>query len=177
MHVDPLSSNANSLDQLPPRKPKGKTSSVSINSTNHITEVYASTRAYPPWWSEIEESRILRRRKSMGDTVLERNLCFVDTPGYSHGVSVSESIRSVVQHTKSQLTKVFSLANASESELLSMLSGNGGTQVDVVLYMVLQRMMSLGAFFDRYLLNLLQTSSQWTWTFSNAYRHSPMSYR
>lgn len=24
----------------------------------------------------------------MGDTVLERNLCFVDTPGYSGGISV-----------------------------------------------------------------------------------------
>lgn len=27
----------------------------------------------------------------MGDTVLERNLCFVDTPGYSGGTSVSNT--------------------------------------------------------------------------------------
>lgn len=142
MHVDPLSSNSSSVDQLPPRRSKSKTSTTSANSTSHITEVYASTKAYPPWWSEVEESRILRRRKSMGDTVLERNLCFVDTPGYSHGESTSQSVESVVQYVESQLTKVFSLANANEGELLSMLSGHGGTQVDVVFYMVLQRKIS-----------------------------------
>lgn len=56
--------------------------------TTQITEVYASTRAYPAWWSDLEESRILRRRKSLGDSVLERNLCFVDTPGYGNKTSV-----------------------------------------------------------------------------------------
>jgi hypothetical protein len=60
-----------------------------MQSTSQVTEVYASTRAYPAWWSDLEESRILRRRKSMGDSVLERNLCFVDTPGYGNKTSVS----------------------------------------------------------------------------------------
>ncbi len=145
VHVDPLSSNVSSMEQLPPRKSKGKTSSSSANSTSHISEVYASTKAYPPWWSDIEESRVMRRRKSVGDTVLERNLCFVDTPGYSHVTSASENVDSVVRYIESQLTKVFSLATANEGELLSMLSGNGGTQVDVVLYMIVQRIASFGA--------------------------------
>lgn len=59
-----------------------------MQSTSQITEIYASTRAYPAWWSDLEESRILRRRKSLGDSVLERNLCFVDTPGYGNKTSV-----------------------------------------------------------------------------------------
>lgn len=59
-----------------------------MQTTLQITEVYASTRAYPAWWSDLEESRVLRRRKSMGDSVLERNLCFVDTPGYGNQTSV-----------------------------------------------------------------------------------------
>jgi hypothetical protein len=59
-----------------------------VQTTTQITEVYASTRAYPAWWSDLEESRILRRRKSLGDSVLERNLCFVDTPGYGNKTSV-----------------------------------------------------------------------------------------
>ncbi len=63
-----------------------------MQSTSQITEVYASTKAYPAWWSDLEESRILRRRKSMGDSVLERNLCFVDTPGYGNKTSVSTII-------------------------------------------------------------------------------------
>ena len=32
----------------------------------------------------------------MGDSVLERNLCFVDTPGYGNKTSVSSLTRSVV---------------------------------------------------------------------------------
>jgi len=59
-----------------------------MQSTLEVTEIYASTKAYPAWWSDLEESRILRRRKSMGDSVLERNLCFVDTPGYGNKTSV-----------------------------------------------------------------------------------------
>ena len=59
--------------------------------TRGITEVYASTKPYPKWWSEHEDSKVLRRRRQStpaGDTVLERNLCFVDTPGYGSGTSV-----------------------------------------------------------------------------------------
>lgn len=36
----------------------------------------------------------------MGDTVLERNLCFIDTPGYSGGTSVS----TILSPYKAQLT-------------------------------------------------------------------------
>ena len=60
-------------------------------STRGITEVYASTKPYPHWWSEHEDSKVLRRRKSSTaatETVLERNICFVDTPGYGSGTSV-----------------------------------------------------------------------------------------
>lgn len=60
-----------------------------MQTTTQITEIYASTKAYPSWWAEVDESKVLRRRKSMGDSVLERNLCFVDTPGYGNKTSVS----------------------------------------------------------------------------------------
>jgi hypothetical protein len=96
VHVDPLSSIPISVHEPQRRSSKGKRSgSVDIQTTSQVTEVYASTRAYPSWWSDLEESRILRRRKSMGDSVLERNLCFVDTPGYGNktSVGVARSIR------------------------------------------------------------------------------------
>ena len=64
----------------------------SVPSTSKIGEVFASTRPYPNWWAEAEEVKVLkRRRSSAGDTVLDRNICFVDTPGYSSGASVSAS--------------------------------------------------------------------------------------
>ena len=60
----------------------------SSNGTCQITEVYASTKPYPQWWSEIDDLNVLKRRKTMEDTVLDRNICFVDTPGYGSGSSV-----------------------------------------------------------------------------------------
>jgi len=87
----------------------------------------------------------------MGDSVLERNLCFVDTPGYGNKTSVGsldddqlqanelkclECITPVVDYVESHFKKATSLDNTSESEMINMLSGNGGTQVDLVLYVI-----------------------------------------
>ena len=89
VHVDPLITTPISAPQSrKSSRSKSRSGSADLQSTTEITEVYASTRAYPAWWSDLEESRVLRRRKSMGDSVLERNLCFVDTPGYGNKLSV-----------------------------------------------------------------------------------------
>lgn len=69
---------------------------------------------------------------------MERNVCFVDTPGYGRTLSMTEGIESVVQYVKAQLAKGTSFATIGEGELVSMLSGKGGTQVDVALYMIAQ---------------------------------------
>ena len=55
-----------------------------IPPTESILEIKASTRAYPTWWTienDFENSNRTLRRESIGE-VLERNLVFVDTPGY-----------------------------------------------------------------------------------------------
>lgn len=58
-----------------------------IPPTDSILEIKASTRAYPNWWkSETDRDQAkkrpsLSRRESVNE-VLERNICFVDTPGY-----------------------------------------------------------------------------------------------
>ena len=137
VHVDPLSSNPASVE-LPARRKSSKQDSRSSRSTQQITEIFASTKSYPPWWSDIEDMTVLRRRKSLGDTVLERNLCFVDTPGYHNGISKMETIQSVLQYIEVQLRKPFSALTASEGDIAGLLSGSGGTQVDVVFYLIAQ---------------------------------------
>lgn len=69
----------------------GRRSGDSSDTTSKITEVHASTKPYPHWWSEIDESKVLRRKSRSGfeEQIIERNLCFVDTPGYGSGTSVS----------------------------------------------------------------------------------------
>ena len=94
MHVDlpPPSPIEHSTRRKPTLTSKSKRKSGS-NPTVSTTEVYASTRAYPSWYSasETTDTDFPRRRKSSGtgDTVLDRNICFIDTPGYGNGTSVS----------------------------------------------------------------------------------------
>jgi hypothetical protein len=73
----------------------------------------------------------------MGDKVLERNLCFVDTPGYGNATSCMESITLVVDYVQSQLRRASSIEGMGNSDLISILSGNGGSLVDVVFYVIL----------------------------------------
>lgn len=104
VHVDEFSSSLVSSEVKSKSRFKSKRHPA---STSQITEVYASTRAYPSWWSDLDDGKVLRRQKSMGDSVLERNLCFVDTPGYENGTSVS----GIVLCSQSILMR-FSLRNA-----------------------------------------------------------------
>jgi hypothetical protein len=104
--------------------------------SGQTVETFASTKAYPQWWSDLDESRILRRRKSMGDSVLERNLCFVDT-------SSSRKIEHIIHYTEQQLAKAIEATSTGQHDFAAMLSGRGGTQVDVILYLVSKGLISL----------------------------------
>lgn len=92
VHVDPLSTSVTTTSTFR----QGITAFTGkrlgdSETTGSITEVCASTRAYPHWWSEIDDSKVLRKRKSTNGIeaqIIERNLCFVDTPGYGSGTSV-----------------------------------------------------------------------------------------
>ena len=137
VHVDPLSPNLPSLDHPTQRKAKDKPPPSYGKSTHNITEIFASTKPYPSWWSSLEETQVLRKRKSSGDIVLERNICFVDTPGYSSGMSKLETIDNIVQYAKGQLRRPFS-PSSNEGDIVDMLNGAGGWQVDVVFYMISQ---------------------------------------
>ncbi|KAI9742805.1 MAG: hypothetical protein M1818_003534 [Claussenomyces sp. TS43310] len=139
VHVDPLSSTSPSASRTYQKgsRSKAKKGCRDLDSTSQITEIYASTRAYPHWWSEVDEGRVLRRRRSMGDTVLERNICFVDTPGYGNGTSNLETITAVVQYLESQLERGLGISN---NDLIGILGGNGGHQVDAVFYVIHQKL-------------------------------------
>ncbi|PWY86345.1 hypothetical protein BO94DRAFT_517359 [Aspergillus sclerotioniger CBS 115572] len=98
------------------------------------SEVYASTKPYPVWWSDLEDSRVLRRRKSTGDIVLERNICFVDTPANS--LSRTGQIDAIVHYMQQQLFRATTALDSCTHDFQNMLAGHGGTQVDAVLYLV-----------------------------------------
>ncbi|KAF2659318.1 hypothetical protein K491DRAFT_712836 [Lophiostoma macrostomum CBS 122681] len=135
VHVDPLSSPSSSAQSPPPPKSKNWKWKIESLGTSKITEVHASTKAYPSWWTDLEESRV-RRRKSASDAVLERNLCFVDTPGFGKAVQTTDEQNMVIEYVESLLCKNASVTSMEDSDLLSVISGTGGVQVDVVFYLL-----------------------------------------
>lgn len=111
VHVDPAATNT-------------------LNNGLPITETYASTRPYPPWWTDFEGRRMLLRRKSVGDGVLERNVCFVDTPG----VDDETSVQHILRYFNGTLQRTANLEKMTDSELIYLLGGDGGVQIDAVLW-------------------------------------------
>lgn len=99
-----------------------------------ISEFYASTKPYPSWWSDLEDSRVLRRRKSIGEVVLERNLCFVDTGPTS--LSRAGHTDAVLQYMRQQLHRATTALAGSGVDFQNLLAGNGGSQVDAILYLI-----------------------------------------
>jgi Septin len=116
-----------------PRVPRG---APTTKPTSRVTEIHASTKAHPDWWTEADGSNILQRRRSIDENVLGRNVCFIDTPGFDRGTSVLEGMEPALKYLESQIRKSISSQEQTDSELLGMLSGYGGSQVDVVLYLL-----------------------------------------
>ncbi|KAK4032222.1 hypothetical protein C8A01DRAFT_50937 [Parachaetomium inaequale] len=125
----------------------------SVAGTSQITEIYASTKPYPEWWSEVDDFRVLRRRKSLGDAVLDRNICFVDTPGYGSGSSSMDTITPVAEYIEAHLQRINS-NSLSDGDLLNLLGGEGGVQVDAVFYLVSNRLRPVDIEYLRQLIPL-----------------------
>ncbi|KAL8872133.1 MAG: hypothetical protein Q9174_002179 [Haloplaca sp. 1 TL-2023] len=135
VHVDPISTTSSSVDSsrncvIGDNLPKD-----SSFSTTKVKEIWASTKAFPHWWTELDQNEGLHGRKGAEEPVLERNLCFVDTPGYSRGLSMNEDIQDVVSYIEAQLPRSLTATASTHKDLIRMLSGHGGSQVHLVLYL------------------------------------------
>ncbi|CAN8096518.1 unnamed protein product [Discula destructiva] len=138
VHVDPIPAPP----PVPGRQPNNRRHARSLSSrhstaTNRVTEIFASTKPMPEWWCELDDSHGSRRRRSSvgGDAILDRNICFIDTPGYSGGSSSMETITPTVRYVESFFQMV-SANGLTDQNMLNMLGGDGGNQVDAVLYLI-----------------------------------------
>ena len=103
---------------------------VSSSPTDRITEIGASTKPYPQWRSDLEASQRLRRA-SISEGVLERNITFVDTPGSDNSVGV----QNVRRYAQDNMARMLDMSRLSDTEVVGMLNGDGGPQIDAVLYL------------------------------------------
>ena len=124
-----------SIDSSTNRVIGGRLPKESSFSTTNVKEIWASTKAFPLWWTEPDQNEGSHRRKGAEEPILERNLCFVDTPGYSRGLSITEGIQEVISYIEAQLPRSLTATASTNKDLIRMLSGHGGSQVHLVLYL------------------------------------------
>jgi septin family protein len=124
VHVDPVST-------FTPSQSVETAKTTSYEPTKDFTEIQASTKPYPLWWSDMESSRGLWRRKSFGEGILERNICFIDTPG----TGSDETNERIVNEIEALQLENAHIESMGDNQLLNLFSGDGGTFVDAVLYL------------------------------------------
>lgn len=118
----------------PTPSPKPSRSNIPHGLPPAVSEIYASTKPYPVWWSDLEDSRVLRRRKSTGDLVLERNICFVDTSANSS--TRAGQTDAIIHYMHQQLVRAMASLHRPNHDFQNMLAGNGGAQVDAILFLI-----------------------------------------
>ena len=72
----------------------------------------------------------------MGDIVLERNLCFVDTPTTS--LTRTEQTEVIIYYMRQQLGRAIGALDSSNVDFQNMLAGNGGSKVDAIIFLISQ---------------------------------------
>ncbi|KAG5942480.1 hypothetical protein E4U53_007244 [Claviceps sorghi] len=106
--------------------------SMDSASESPVRSTYASTRP-KPWWRTHHGQRLAhRRRASLPDEVLDRNICFVDCDAHSDG---NETSSAAVQYVETQLAHLLR-SPIDDLSLTALLSGGTEPNVDVALYLL-----------------------------------------
>ncbi|CEI68771.1 hypothetical protein FVEN_g8026 [Fusarium venenatum] len=98
----------------------------------HATETYASSRPQPWWRSDSELTVTTRKRLSATGDVLDRNVCFVESPGHQHGTSGPwRDLHYVESHLTSLMNKPM-----ADLDLFNLVNSGGEPVVDTLLYLI-----------------------------------------
>ncbi|KAH7145339.1 Septin-domain-containing protein [Fusarium sp. MPI-SDFR-AT-0072] len=105
---------------------------IENRSAVHATETYASSRPHPWWRSDSELTVTTRRRLSTTGDVLDRNVCFVESPGHRRDASGSwRDLHYVESHLTSLMNKPM-----ADSDLFTLVNSGGEPVVDALLYLI-----------------------------------------
>ena len=97
-------------------------------------QLKASTKAFPAWFLDLEESSASMRRLSSGaESILDRNITFVEFPSFELEESAVKGLTSSLMENMFMHASVGSVE--SEQRVMEILSGSGGHLIDVVLYL------------------------------------------
>ncbi|KZL67397.1 heat shock protein [Colletotrichum tofieldiae] len=134
VHVDPTMPVAMASTGLLPANTLPNDPPI-VQGTFQITETFASTKPYPPWWKESVQASPISSTGSADDTILDRNVCLVDTPGYQETCRPADTVGQVAQYVESHFQKN-RLDGLEDPDVLKTVGGSGGLLVDAVLYTI-----------------------------------------
>ncbi|KAK1975519.1 Septin-domain-containing protein [Colletotrichum cereale] len=134
VHVDPTMPVAMASAGLLPANALPNDPPI-LQGTFQITETFASTRPYPPWWKESAQTSCVSSPSNVDDTILDRNVCLVDTPGYQETCRPVDTVGQISQYVESHLQKS-RLDGLEDPDVLKTISGSGGLLIDAVLYTI-----------------------------------------
>ncbi|QPH16918.1 hypothetical protein C2857_001657 [Epichloe festucae Fl1] len=106
--------------------------SMDVTRKSTVRSTYASTRPKPWWRTDTSRNTSRRRRSSIPDEVLDRNICFVDCKAHSDGNVTSFP---AVEYVESQLAPLFR-GSIDDPNLSALLSGGTEPNVDLALYLL-----------------------------------------
>ncbi|KAF7561872.1 hypothetical protein G7046_g2264 [Stylonectria norvegica] len=126
---------------------------IDSEAAANATEIYASSRPHPWWRTDSDLATPTGRRRSSIGEVLDRNVCFVESPGHQDGNKVCSadpihhlsSIGSQHVYKKCLLREPRYIQSCLDSmlakpmedtDLLALVNAGGEPVVDVLLYLI-----------------------------------------
>lgn len=150
--IESLTSACESIVHVDPKVSAGPNDDdvgVDPRAENSITEIKASTKPLPSFRCATNTAeRDFSRRQSLVDSdvsskdnALDRNVCFVDTPGFGSSDSLSGCMDTVISYLEDKFRQTADLVNISQQKqavnlISSATSLSEFTHVDAILYLI-----------------------------------------
>ena len=138
VHVDTVAHRPNAMKRSK-RVMQGKRSdnhSKTMRGDKHVLEIFASTKPYCDRRSSSRDDETAENGQKMGEKVLERNICFVDTCDSTFGGRSADSGKSfpIMDYIMSSFRNAVSVVGDLPKEMLERKLSNRRAQVDLVLF-------------------------------------------
>ncbi|PSK51648.1 hypothetical protein B9Z65_2915 [Elsinoe australis] len=103
--------------------------------TPSMRETRCSTKPHPTWSSEVVNEARKSRRQSLDDSLLERNISFVEIAAPSENESATHG-NIAIRYLEDRFRQTLGVRDLDDSELLSMFTYGGGLYPDIMLYVL-----------------------------------------
>lgn len=118
--------------------------SSSCSSSLFSTSAFSSSIASNSSSGTMRRQSIVQSSSSSQDSILDRNICFVDSTGYGQGSTSDDCMDTVIQYLEDKFHETANLINIANAQALNLLASSSSLadspHVDVCFYLILNRL-------------------------------------